>query len=70
MIMMTSNNSKPHSIKEDNIRQIIYKFTSEDITNAYTSTWLDKTSEPYKYEFRGSTFKGWLNPEDIALTRK
>ena len=75
MIMMTSNTSddshkKLDFIIEDNIRQIIYKLTSADITKAYTATWIDKESNPFKYEFRGLTFQGWLNPEDITLTRK
>jgi len=54
-------------VKEDNITSITYH--GKDITSSYVRTWQDRTSIPYKYEFRGNDFQGYLNPSEIVIVQ-
>ncbi len=56
-------------IEEDNLKQIILKSKEIDITKNYKRTWIDRDSKPYKYEFRGSKYQGYHNPNELIIFR-
>lgn len=57
-------------IKETNIDKFYLKKSNTEIpTNNYARTWIDRDGHPYKYEFRGNEFMGYLNPNELILVR-
>ncbi len=60
-----------YSIQETNIKKIIITHNDQllDVTEDYTRTWIDLKKNPYKYEFRGDNFMGYLNPSEVVITK-
>ncbi len=58
-------------IKETDIKKIrvIHDGHTLDVTKDYTRTWLDLHGNPYRYEFRGNNFMGYLNPDGVVITK-
>ncbi len=58
-------------VKETDIKKIIVIHGGQllDITKSYIRTWIDLKGNPYKYEFRGSNFAGYLNPHEVVITK-
>jgi len=58
-------------IEETDIKKInvIHGGQLLDVTEDYTRTWFDGKKQPYKYEFRGNNFMGYLNPHEVVITK-
>jgi len=58
-------------IQETDIKKIIIIHEGQllDVTKDYTRTWIDLKKIPYKYEFRGDNFMGYLNPDRVVITK-
>ena len=58
-------------IQETDIKKInvIHCGQLLDVTADYTRTWIDSKKQPYKYEFRGNNFMGYLNPHEVVITK-
>ena len=62
---------KKACIEETDIKKIIVIHCGQllDVTDDYTRTWIDSKKNPYKYEFRGNNFMGYLNPHEVVITK-
>lgn len=58
-------------VQETDIKKIIIIHAGQllDITKDYIRTWIDLKRQPYKYEFRGNNFRGYLNPHEVVITK-
>jgi len=58
-------------VQETDIKKIIVIHGGQlrDVTEDYTRTWIDLKRQPYKYEFRGNNFIGYLNPHEVVITK-
>lgn len=61
----------PTSIQETDIQKmsVIHAGQLLDVTKDYIRTWIDLKGNPYKYEFRGNNFMGYLNPHEVVITK-
>jgi len=59
----------PVHIQETDIKKIILKHNTQDITKNYIRTWIDLKRIPYRYEFTGLGFMNAVNPDQIVVTK-
>lgn len=47
----------------------IYRCDYKIPIDSYTRTWVEPDGTPYKYEFRGKSYIGYYNPQDLLIIK-